>query len=79
METSINVPNAVVNTIYIVNNASLSALINTLVTTISAFNVIRSASIVMGLFLIDAPVAHLRNSFSINSVFLLALMVTILV
>ena len=77
MAISINAPIAVLNTVYLANSANLNVLISTSVTTISAFNVIQSASIAMALFQINAPAVHLRNSFSINSVFLPALMATI--
>jgi hypothetical protein len=77
MAISINAPNAVLNTAYTANSVNHNVLIGILVTIISAFNAIQSASIVMGLFLINAPVAHLRNSFLINNVFLPALMATL--
>ena len=77
MEISTNAPNALLNTAYLANSVNLNALINILVIIISASNVIRSASIVMVLFQINAPVVHHRNSFSISNVFLPVLMATI--
>ena len=79
MENSINAPNAILSTSYLVNNVNLNALIGILVTIIFAFNAIKLALIAKARLQINVLVVPNPSFFLNNSAFLPALIVTILI